>query len=360
MKHLILEDKDGTAVRYLTADSENFYLIHRSDTRRVEAVADPSKCSVRYHIIDRVRLADLQRGPLNIQPNHKLRLVEDDLFPILKSPVLEEEPKKEVRRTAVAVSIVSLLLLLMAFMYSKSFSTDVEEVQTVTIIPRKEIRTVPPMERENVTPAQLKRLGALSVLGSSRVPSQLGGLKVSANSSRGPGLGGTQGSGGAQTSLYGKGMVGAALGLGNNVSGGGGIGTRGKGGGSAGYGSLTLIGSKGTSQLLPLKEEAVFDDGGLDPDEINAVIQRNIGQVRFCYEQALQSLPDLSGRVAIRFIIGGSGHVNIADVTNSSLKNRSVEGCIVSRLKTWKFPEPRGGVNVRVTYPFVLKRVSQG
>jgi hypothetical protein len=83
-----------------------------------------------------------------------------------------------------------------------------------------------------------------------------------------------------------------------------------------------------------------------------------LGQIRYCYEQGLQSQPDMAGRVAIRFFIGGTGFVKTAAVYNTSLHARNVEGCITAHLKSWKFPEPRGGVVVKVTYPFVLKRVS--
>jgi hypothetical protein len=30
------------------------------------------------------------------------------------------------------------------------------------------------------------------------------------------------------------------------------------------------------------------------------------------------------------------------------------------RLKTWKFPLPEGGVDVKVSYPFILRRAGQG
>jgi hypothetical protein len=171
-------------------------------------------------------------------------------------------------------------------------------------------------------------------------------------------LGGTGGSGGVQTSLYGKGITSAALGPGANISGGGGYGTKGKGGGQAGYGSLSLVGSAG-GMPVPLGAEAEIAQG-LDRSAIDEVIRRNLGQVRFCYEQALQGAPSLSGRVAMGFVIGGNGLVKTADVENSTMANKGVEDCISMRLKTWKFPLPQGGVDVKVTYPFVLRRQGQG
>jgi hypothetical protein len=205
----------------------------------------------------------------------------------------------------------------------------------------------------------IKRMGALSALGSLQTGKQKSGLNLgAAQTTAGPGLGGNAGSGGVQTNIYAKGITSAALGAGGNVQGAGGYGTKGKGGGQAGYGQLSLVGSSGASSL-PLGAEASVAQG-LDRDQIAAVINRNLGQVRFCYEQGLQSDPSLSGRVSVDFTIGGNGLVKAAAIGNSTMNAKAVEDCLVLRLKTWKFPLPEGGVDVKVSYPFVLRRTGQG
>ncbi|MEM7646478.1 MAG: AgmX/PglI C-terminal domain-containing protein [Pseudomonadota bacterium] len=204
-----------------------------------------------------------------------------------------------------------------------------------------------------------KRRGALAALGQLSKSKQRGGLDLGAvKATAGPGLGGTQGSGGVQTSIYGKGLVAAPLGAGHNIKGGGGYGTKGKGGGKAGYGTVSLIGSTGAS-LIPIPEEATVD-GGLDSGLIADVVRRNIGQIRFCYEQGLQLNSSLSGRVAVNWVIDGNGGVKIARVKNTSLNNKTVEDCILRRLRTWKFPIPEGNQEVPVSYPFLLKRTGRG
>jgi hypothetical protein len=175
--------------------------------------------------------------------------------------------------------------------------------------------------------------------------------------SHGVGLGGTQGSGGVQTTLYGQGLIASPLGPQARANGAGGYGTHGKGGGEAGYGKMSLVGSS-SGFFQPIENEESVE-GGLDRDEIAAVIQRHLGQIRFCYEEGLQVKPNLNGRVAIRFFINPQGYVSTANISSTSMHSNQVEGCIVGKLKTWKFPEPRGGVIVKVTYPFVLRRVSQ-
>jgi hypothetical protein len=232
--------------------------------------------------------------------------------------------------------------------------------------PKAEAASVSNQMREEQKPTtkpksidRLKRMGALGALGSLSKSKQLGGLDLAkANTTAGPGLGGNAGSGGTQTSLYAKGLTSAPLGAGNRVEGAGGYGTKGKGGGQAGYGKMTMVGSTGAAPI-GLSQEATVETG-LDRDAIAAVINRNLGQVRFCYEQGLQADPNLNGRVAVDFTIGGNGAVKAANVANSSLNSKTIEECIVMRLKSWKFPLPQGGVDVKVSYPFVLRRTGQG
>jgi hypothetical protein len=147
------------------------------------------------------------------------------------------------------------------------------------------------------------------------------------------------------------------LGSGANLQGGGGYGTKGKGGGQAGYGKISLVGSSG-SATIPLGKEAIVE-AGLDRDLISGIIAQNMGQVRFCYEQGLQSDPTLAGRVAIAFVIGGNGQVKTTAVESSTLNSKQVEDCIALRLRSWRFPLPAGGVDVKVSYPFVLRRAGQ-
>jgi hypothetical protein len=162
-----------------------------------------------------------------------------------------------------------------------------------------------------------------------------------------------------ERAVHGKGLVASAMGRGERIEGGGGYGTRGKsGGGRPGYGSMNM-GGTAASYFEPVQEEALVE-GGLDRDQIAAVIARHQGEVIYCYEKGLQVKSNLSGRVAIRWMINGGGNVSTAAVESSSLRSAQVEGCIVSHLRTWKFPKPVGGVNVKVSYPFVLKRLDHG
>jgi TonB family protein len=213
------------------------------------------------------------------------------------------------------------------------------------------------------TKVRVENVGALGVLGGMKNGSKnSAGFNMNAtNNSRGTSWNGagSGGVGGMERAIHGKGLVASVAGSGGRVEGGGGYGTRGKaGGGRPGYGSMNM-GGTAAAYFEPVQEEALVE-GGLDKDQIAAVINRHIGEVIYCYEKGLQVSPGLNGRVGVRFVINGGGNVSTASLASSSLNNAKVEGCVMNRLRTWKFPKPVGGVNVKVTYPFVLKRVSQG
>lgn len=136
----------------------------------------------------------------------------------------------------------------------------------------------------------------------------------------------------------------------------GGIATKGKGGGATGVRDGTALagGTVGTGDVAMVDEETVIE-GGLDRDVIADVIRRNLGQIRYCYERQLSSNPDLYGKLLVRFTIDASGGVMDSKIDTSTLKSSLVEGCVLRRMAGWKFPLPKGGTQVRVSYPFLFK-----
>ena len=61
--------------------------------------------------------------------------------------------------------------------------------------------------------------------------------------------------------------------------------------------------------MAPLTQEATVESG-LDRDQIAAVVQKNMGQIIYCYEMGLQGKPDLKGRLTAQWVINGRGLVN--------------------------------------------------
>lgn len=134
-----------------------------------------------------------------------------------------------------------------------------------------------------------------------------------------------------------------------------GVGTTGKGGGGN-YKEGTGLGMGGVgSANVGIIEEETEVGGGLDKDIIAEIIKSELGQIRYCYERQLSAHPDLYGKILVKFTIDLNGTVAEQRVGSSTLKNADVEGCILRRVARWKFPQPKGGTSVLVTYPFLFK-----
>ncbi len=136
----------------------------------------------------------------------------------------------------------------------------------------------------------------------------------------------------------------------------GALGTNGRGGGDGGYGSgIGKLGSKTDRDINVSMGDAIVM-GSLDRELIRRVIQAHIAQIRYCYEKELQRTPGLHGKIATEFIIEASGRVQSASAKQNTLGNQSVEVCVLSKIRTWEFPQPKGGGIVVVRYPFVFSR----
>ena len=146
-------------------------------------------------------------------------------------------------------------------------------------------------------------------------------------------------------------LTGGGIGTSRGVAG---IGTSGRaGGGGLGYGSNVGLGKRRDRGMISLSTPVVM--GALPKEVIQKVINQNKAQIRYCYEVELQRNQNLSGKVAMKWIISATGSVAKAVVAESTLGSASVERCIRAKIKTWKFPAPAGGGIVEVNYPFVFK-----
>lgn len=96
--------------------------------------------------------------------------------------------------------------------------------------------------------------------------------------------------------------------------------------------------------------------GGLSKGEIAAVMKAGHADIRRCYEAQRGQSPNLAGKVAVRFVILGSGAVGQVEI-DSSANHPALETCVASQVKSWQFPKPKGGGTVSVTYPLVFKAV---
>jgi hypothetical protein len=139
--------------------------------------------------------------------------------------------------------------------------------------------------------------------------------------------------------------VGASTGVSTNgIAGGRGVAalSAGLSAGKTGKGGIGLI------------EDESEVEGGLDREIIAQYIKSQLGKLLSCYDRQLAVNKDLGGKVAVKFIISGTGQVVQQNVTETEMKNLPTESCMLSHISKWKFPEPKGGTKVVVTYPFLF------
>ncbi|MBS1957871.1 MAG: AgmX/PglI C-terminal domain-containing protein [Bdellovibrionales bacterium] len=129
-----------------------------------------------------------------------------------------------------------------------------------------------------------------------------------------------------------------------------------------GYGSGNGVNVKGQGNgqfEIGLNTNEASVDEGLTREEVAKVIHSHMNDIRYCYETGILKDPSLAGKALIDFKINPEGAVPNAKVGEMTLSDRSVGSCLISKLQTWKFPKPRGGVHVAVSYPFVFKSLSR-
>ncbi len=151
-----------------------------------------------------------------------------------------------------------------------------------------------------------------------------------------------------------KGTGGGGGGVGNTI-GVGRLGTRGRGGGKYGYGTGVSRIRKRGERSVNISVGRPIIMGSLSMEIIRQVIHSHRDQIKYCYSKELTRSPNLSGKVSVKFTINPKGYVQQASISSTTLRNSAVERCMTQKIRTWKFPEPKGGGIVIVNYPFILK-----
>jgi TonB family protein len=394
--YIVFKNSDAVTTRVLPFRGEALELIYNQDTRRVEFVSNTKELEeqkVQFQTLGELSKTSAPGDVIYKGPMGRVEHVSEIDATLSDIKVREDKDPRDFTfflKWTAGIQVAALAICLgISAIYS--YFTE-EEVQVVTvfkqveplkkqqqIVQMAEKKPVQKRNQEIVKPKQAKqtnlaknrfgkskgtnmrsgdqlsKLGALSALGGmNKNSSGKGGLSQSKSNSQGFGFDGTRAAGGSNRGMLGKGMIQAGIGGGETMQGFGGYGTKGKGSGQAGYGHVGMAGRSG-GYYLPLSDEATVE-GGLDPDQVQAVVERNQGQMIYCYEKAMQSQPNLKGRVAVKFIVSPSGNVSVANIAQSSVNSSKIESCILSKLKAWKFPRPKGNVAVNVVYPFAFRR----
>lgn len=91
-----------------------------------------------------------------------------------------------------------------------------------------------------------------------------------------------------------------------------------------------------------------------DKDAIDRVFRRNRRGVRLCYRELLRRDPDARGKVTVKVVIDAHGAVSSATIKNTQIDDEAFGTCMTSAMLGLRFPEPRSGGIVIVSYPFVF------
>lgn len=93
--------------------------------------------------------------------------------------------------------------------------------------------------------------------------------------------------------------------------------------------------------------------GRLPPEVVQRIVRQNFGRFRACYETGLRANPSLTGRVAVRFVIGRDGGVSNVANGGSDMSDATTVACVVRAFYGLSFPQPENGI-VAVTYPIMF------
>jgi hypothetical protein len=121
----------------------------------------------------------------------------------------------------------------------------------------------------------------------------------------------------------------------------------------------------------PLADRAASSDGGRAAAEageqatvwpatadgiVGAIKEAQAGMQR-CYEVALEEVPGLSGRLALRFVLGeedGVGRILEVGITDDEVQDGPLEECVLDVVQALEFDPPEGG-KLTVKYPLVFE-----
>lgn len=112
-------------------------------------------------------------------------------------------------------------------------------------------------------------------------------------------------------------------------------------------------------EFVSLQDDQIAVESGLTKDEVGRIIHSHLSEIRYCYESAMVRSAHVEGKLLVDFVIGSAGIVKSAQVKQSNLGDPRLDDCIVRRLVKWKFPNPKGGVDVSVSYPFLFKTLGR-
>jgi hypothetical protein len=113
----------------------------------------------------------------------------------------------------------------------------------------------------------------------------------------------------------------------------------------------------GTTDAAGEGDQLPFTTGGtgkLPAATIKKVVRSRMPGYIECYQKALETAPDLAGKVALRFRIEPSGKVGEVEPRGAGVKKQpAFAACLRDQVAGLTFPRPKGGP-VEVVYPLAF------
>jgi hypothetical protein len=124
--------------------------------------------------------------------------------------------------------------------------------------------------------------------------------------------------------------------------------------GTSGARAVELVERRETAVTGRVREEPLSVDVTEFPaDALAAWVRARRGAIQSCYERALKRNPTLSGRLVLRFSITPRGRVTSLDLSEGTLGDAEVSGCIATIAQRWVLPFTPDD-EVAVAFPFVF------
>jgi hypothetical protein len=83
--------------------------------------------------------------------------------------------------------------------------------------------------------------------------------------------------------------------------------------------------------------------GGLNEEAVEAAFKRSLAQLQSCLDEGSSRVEFLGGSVSFFLKINGKGRLEHAHLESSTLGDRTTERCMLSALRSKRWPKPVGG-----------------
>ncbi|MGD9841699.1 MAG: TonB family protein [Steroidobacteraceae bacterium] len=119
----------------------------------------------------------------------------------------------------------------------------------------------------------------------------------------------------------------------------------------AGHSTTQVSSTIGANSNQPaIQRGAGNKKGSRNVSDVLQILDSNKGAIFALYTRALRSNPELMGKVVLKLIISPDGDITSCQIVSSELNNPELEGKLVARIKSIRFPAQDVGV-AEVTYP---------